>query len=123
MRRIVLSTEARRDLRKVWWSIAPDNRDAADEMCEKIHDAVELIAQMPGIGHNRIDVPQKKYRFWAVKPFVIGYRVSSNTGDDRANCPRRSRLPEPFRSALMSAAFTSRSQFAVYSPPRMSTEP
>jgi toxin ParE1/3/4 len=77
MRRIVLSAEARRDLRKVWSSIAPDNRDAADEMCEKLHDALELIAQMPGIGHNRAEVSEKKYRFWAVKPFVIAYRVSS----------------------------------------------
>lgn len=77
MRRIVFSAQARRDVRAIWWSIAPDNHQAADAICEKIHDALELIAEMPGIGHQRPDVDDDRYRFWTVKPFVIAYRVSA----------------------------------------------
>ena len=79
MRRIVFSPRAQRDLQEAWEHIAADNLTAADHLVDHIQRAVQLLGQMPGIGHARPDVSNARYRFWTVRPYVIAYRCTSRT--------------------------------------------
>jgi len=79
MRKVVFGALAQHDLQQAWDYIAADSVRAADRLRERIHHAVDLLAQMPGIGHRRPDVPESIYRFWTVRPYVIGYRYTSRS--------------------------------------------
>jgi plasmid stabilization system protein ParE len=43
-------------------------------MEQALHDAMEQLAVMPGLGHQRPDA-SARYRFWRVGPYLIAYRV------------------------------------------------
>ena len=79
MRRILFSPQARRELAEAWHYIAPDNVSAADHLVQRISQAVETLARLPGMGHQRDDVPDSKLFFWTVRPYVIAYRFTSRT--------------------------------------------
>lgn len=74
-----ISRVADRDIRAICDYIAQDNVDAADKLDRRLHEAVELLASIPGMGHHRDDVPDPRYRFWSVGNYVIAYRVEENT--------------------------------------------
>jgi toxin ParE1/3/4 len=77
MREIIFAPLAQRDLQEAWEYIASDNVTAADKLVDHIHRAIEMLAGMPGMGHERRDSPSPRYRFWTVRPYVIAYRYSS----------------------------------------------
>ena len=79
MRQIVFAPEAQRDLHEAWEYIAADNVNAADKLAGQIHQALTLLAEMPGIGHSRRDISNPRYCSWTVRPYVIVYRYSSRT--------------------------------------------
>jgi toxin ParE1/3/4 len=79
MRAVVFAALARRDLERAWDYVAKDNVKAADRLCEQLEQAIKIIAQMPGGGHQRADVRDERYRFWTVKPYVITYRYTRRT--------------------------------------------
>jgi toxin ParE1/3/4 len=70
-----ISRRAEADIERICDYIAKDNPDAAERVDERIHDAIKLLARLPGMGHNRPDVNDKRYFFWAVGNYVIAYRV------------------------------------------------
>lgn len=70
-----LSRRADADIETICARIAKDNPDAAERLDERIHSAIQMLAQFPGMGHTRADVQDKRYLFWAVGNFVIAYRV------------------------------------------------
>jgi plasmid stabilization system protein ParE len=70
----VFSPTAERDLVGIWEYIARDNIDAADRICDQIHDAIEKLTEMPGIGHHREDLGDATLRVWAVRSYLIIYR-------------------------------------------------
>lgn len=74
MRAVVFSPEARQDLVDVWQFIAHDSVRAADRVKEKIQKALDRLAEMPGLGHTRLDVQDPRYRFWKVYSYLIVYR-------------------------------------------------
>jgi plasmid stabilization system protein ParE len=73
MRKIIVSPMVVEDIEQTWFYIASDNRQAADAMLNKFESAIEMLSRHPGIGHERKDVSQHKYRFWCVKPYLIVY--------------------------------------------------
>ena len=77
MREVVFGAEARRDVVNLWEHIAADNLSAADQMRDRMYEALELLAEFPGIGHQRVDVSNDAYRFWVVRPYVIAYRYDA----------------------------------------------
>jgi plasmid stabilization system protein ParE len=80
MRRFRIRPHARLDLLEIWHYIAAEGGvDAADRMVERLNAAIVIIRSMPGIGHERVDVLNPKYRFWAVKPYVIAYFYDAKT--------------------------------------------
>ena len=77
--KVVVTRSAFRDLGAIWSHIAADSIDAADRVREEFYDAIRKIAEAPGIGHRRLDVANKSYRFWSVYSYLIAYRVQGET--------------------------------------------
>jgi plasmid stabilization system protein ParE len=61
-----ISRSADKDIDEIWHYIARDSIEAADRVEQSLHEAMEQLAAMPGIGHPRLDVPDPRLRFWAV---------------------------------------------------------
>jgi plasmid stabilization system protein ParE len=40
----------------------------------ELRDAFRKLGEMPGIGHYREDLLDKRYKFWSVHAYVIVYR-------------------------------------------------
>jgi plasmid stabilization system protein ParE len=73
-----ISRLADRDLDQIWRHIADDDPVAADRVDAALHAAMQLLARMPGIGHQRAEVADRRYRFWAVYSYLIAYRVEGS---------------------------------------------
>lgn len=69
-----LSPQANKDIESVCDYIAERDPVAADRLEDRIHEALKLLAQLPGMGHTRSDVSDARYRFWAVGKYIIAYR-------------------------------------------------
>ena len=69
-----ISPRADADLDEVWTFIARDDPRAADRMEQALHEAMEQLTRMPGLGHRREDA-NERYRFWRVGAYLIAYRV------------------------------------------------
>jgi plasmid stabilization system protein ParE len=72
--RFVLTPQARADLIDIWNYIAEDSLDSADQVLERLYDAFTRLAKMPGMGHHREDLADRRHRFWTVYSYVIAYR-------------------------------------------------
>jgi plasmid stabilization system protein ParE len=71
--------QARVDLLEIWHYIAPHNMSAATRMVDNLEAAIRGLAEMPGKGHARRDVTDPRYRFWAVRPYVIDYHYDDGS--------------------------------------------
>ena len=72
-----IAPRADADLDAIWDYIARDNQRAADRVEDDLHSAMRMLAEYPGIGHTRPDVPSG-YRFWRVYSFLIVYRIDGD---------------------------------------------
>jgi toxin ParE1/3/4 len=68
-------TSVYRDMSEIWNYIAQDNATAANQLEERLFAAMKLLQERPGMGHERADVSDTRYRFWAVGSYVIAYQV------------------------------------------------
>jgi plasmid stabilization system protein ParE len=68
-------TRAYRDIVDIWNYTATDNPAAADEQEGRFFAAIRLLGEQPGLGHQRPDVSDPRYRFWRVGAYQIAYRV------------------------------------------------
>ena len=67
------TARARLDLLHIWNHIASDNVTAARKMRGELFKSVRVLADNPGFGHPRDDVPDPRLRFYSVRPYVIAY--------------------------------------------------
>ena len=76
MKRFVVAPPARRDLLAIWKRIRKDaGIDVADRVLAEIYDNIQMLVDQPGMGHEREDVDDPRYRFWSVFKYVIAYRT------------------------------------------------
>ncbi|HEV8377721.1 MAG TPA: type II toxin-antitoxin system RelE/ParE family toxin [Tepidisphaeraceae bacterium] len=73
MSEYILTEEAERDLNEIWEYIAAESINSADSVVREIREGIELVAFAPGIGHQRRDVRDRRYRFWKANRFIIAY--------------------------------------------------
>jgi plasmid stabilization system protein ParE len=73
--RLRISRRADADLEAIWNYIAQDSADAADRVEERLHSAMCMLAEFPGLGHRRSGVTNPAYRFWNVFNYIIAFRV------------------------------------------------
>lgn len=72
-----ISRRADADIESICDRIAANNPEAAERLDEQVHRAIQLLARFPGMGHTRLDVEDKRYRFWAIGKHVVAYRVEA----------------------------------------------
>ena len=75
--RIQVTPQAAEDLDAIWWFIAEDNRNAADQVEREILATCHRLAKHPRMGTKRQDITPLPVRFWTVTKFpnyVIVYR-------------------------------------------------
>jgi toxin ParE1/3/4 len=53
--------------------IAEQNADAARRVKTALHEAFELLADMPEVGHTRRDLTKHPFKFWPVHSYLIIY--------------------------------------------------
>jgi plasmid stabilization system protein ParE len=70
----LISPDAMEDLKDIRDFIALDNPTAADDVIDKLFDALEDLAQWPGQGHTRRDLTDRNVRFWPVGSYLVVYR-------------------------------------------------
>lgn len=78
MKRFVLTEQAEVDVDEIWEYIAENNIDTADRIREQLYAAMQKLADMPGMGHLRLDLADERHRFWVVRPYVIVYRPDTH---------------------------------------------
>ncbi len=66
MTRYTFTPEAEDDVDEIWEYIAEDDIGSADRVIGEIHEAVETLADLPGMGHRRDDLADEALRVWPV---------------------------------------------------------
>lgn len=74
MNAFLITPEARQDLVDIWDYLANESLDAASRVMDRLEQAFDRLAEMPGMGHFREDLLGRRYRFWTVYSYVIAYR-------------------------------------------------
>ncbi len=73
MRIARITEDAKRDLESIWVYIATNDFDAADRVYNEIQAEIQKLAEHPGMGHYRPDIPRPGYRFWQIYSYLIVY--------------------------------------------------
>jgi toxin ParE1/3/4 len=68
-----INLQARVDLLEIWHYIANDSPQNASKVWEEIKSAIWMLADDPGMGHERKDVKDPRLLFWPVGSYVIAY--------------------------------------------------
>jgi len=77
--RIIIARRALSDLDDIWTYLAAEaTPEIARRVVAEILDAVDALAEMPGMGHTHADIPSR-YRFWRVFRFLVIYRFDTRT--------------------------------------------
>ena len=74
MRRVVVSKQARHDLREIKNYIAEDSIANARRVLAEFRDAFLELGKTPGMGHTRQDLTKRPVLFWPVRSYLIVYR-------------------------------------------------
>lgn len=70
-----LTEAAAEDLAEMWEYLAREAGDgAADRYLARIHAACEDLVVMPGMGHYREELLDRRHRFWLVGSHLLVYR-------------------------------------------------
>lgn len=68
-RRVIITRRALRDLEAIWEYISDQaGNTVASNVIAALLEAMNQLADMPGMGHTRNDVTNPAYRFWSVSP-------------------------------------------------------
>jgi len=77
---IKLSKEAEEGLYETWAYVSEYfGSSVAIDVIDSIENALDLISERPEVGHFREDLAPKPWRFWAVGPSLIVYKVKGKT--------------------------------------------
>jgi antitoxin ParD1/3/4/toxin ParE1/3/4 len=77
MARFVLTDDAKQDVSGIVAYIRRDNRDAAKRVRSELRAAMQMLADLPGMGHAREDLTPEPVRFWSVYSYLIVYKPDS----------------------------------------------
>ena len=74
MSEFVLTPAAEGDLLKILEYLEGDNPNAILRVVDALDEAMQLLADNPGIGHVRTDLTDADVRFWSVFKYLVIYR-------------------------------------------------
>ena len=72
--KIRFSLPARRDLDEIWFFIAQDSPDSADNFVDHLTDKISLLASSPQMGRSREDLGHN-LRSFPIKNYLVIYRL------------------------------------------------
>lgn len=70
----VLTPAAKGDLLKIVEYLEGDTPNAILKVVDALDDAMQLLADNPGMGHLRPDLTPQDVRFWSVFKYLVIYR-------------------------------------------------
>jgi len=74
-----LTPQARSDLLEITdYIVNNSDADRAKSVIGVIREAIEKVAETPGIGHRREDLTDEDVRFWTVFKYYVVYRPETN---------------------------------------------
>ena len=74
-----LTPQADADLDELWWHVADAGGPAAaDKLEDELHDLMDRLAGMPGMGHLRSDLCDEPLRFFPLYRFIVIYRAETS---------------------------------------------
>jgi plasmid stabilization system protein ParE len=74
MSEFVLTPAAEGDLLKIIEYLGGDNPSAVLRVVDALDEAMQRLADNPGIGHLRPDLTDQDVRFWSVFKYLVIYR-------------------------------------------------
>jgi antitoxin ParD1/3/4 len=74
MSEFVLTAAAEGDLLKILEHLEGDTPSAILRVVDALDEAMQLLADNPGIGHMRTDLTDADIRFWSVFKYLVIYR-------------------------------------------------
>lgn len=74
MRRYLIAPIAEQDLEDMVTYIAEESPISAKKMLDRFFDAMDNLAENPGMGHTRTDLTSKPVRFWPIGHYLIIYK-------------------------------------------------
>ena len=74
MSEFVITQAAKGDLLNILEYLEGDNPSAILRVVDALDDAMQLLADNPGIGHLRPDLTPQDVRFWPVFRYLVIYR-------------------------------------------------
>src|SRR5438552_3275547 len=78
MSEFVLTPAAEGDLLKILEYLEGDGPSAILRVIDAVYEAMQLLADNPGIGHVRTDLTDADVRFWPVFKYLVIYRPETN---------------------------------------------
>jgi plasmid stabilization system protein ParE len=78
VKKVEFTRNAQLDLDEIWIYIARDSERQADRVVERIMQAIDLLAERPGLGHVKLDYAPEELRFWTVFSYYIIYRPDTD---------------------------------------------
>ena len=76
MKKFELARRALGDLQEIWEFVSEDSFTAADRLLEEFYSMFRQLAEMPGMGHKREDLTDRKVLFRALHSYLIVYKNS-----------------------------------------------
>ena len=70
-RPFVLTSEAKNELKDIFFDMTEDSPEAAERRRLELYDA--LVSLGPGIGHYHDELLSRKYRFWNFDSYIVVY--------------------------------------------------
>jgi toxin ParE1/3/4 len=71
----IFTPEAEANLLEIWQYIADqDSERAADRVIDRIYSTCQKLSEMPGIGHYRENLLDRRHKFYSVWSYLIVYR-------------------------------------------------
>ena len=75
--RYQLTPSAQRDVDQITDFIAEDSVEAALRVHDALEEAFRHLAEMPGMGHTRVDLTVRPVKFWSVYSYLVVYDPAS----------------------------------------------
>ena len=76
--RFRFTPEAEAQLAEIVDHIAADGEDAARQVLNAVHEALEKLSEMPEMGHAREDLTERPLKFWGIYSYLIVYDPASS---------------------------------------------
>ena len=75
----VLTLAAQGDIEEIVVTLAQENPEAAEMVEERLYAAFDLLADNPGLGHERQDLTDRPVLFWPVRQtsYAAIYRLAT----------------------------------------------